>query len=141
MFKKSETGRIGEDIACEYLINKGFTVIERNFRRPWGELDIVSQAPDGTLVFVEVKTLRRGSGQAIQQDNSAIQELPNYLAALKQEDNLTKAKLIKLQRTSYLYANKNLKLVNDKKGWRIDLVAITLDSRNKPNINHYENIA
>ena len=31
-------------------------------------------------------------------------------------------------------------LVNDKKGWRIDLVAITLDSRNKPNINHYENI-
>ena len=47
-------GRAGEDIACDYLIKKGFTLIEQNFRTKWGEVDLVME--DGeTLVFIEVK--------------------------------------------------------------------------------------
>ena len=34
-------GRIGEDIACRYLRSKGYEIIERNFRKKWGEIDIV----------------------------------------------------------------------------------------------------
>ena len=55
-----QTGRIGEDHACEMLASSGFTVLQRNCRTRAGEIDAV--ALDGrTLVFVEVKTMRTGS--------------------------------------------------------------------------------
>ena len=54
---KSETGKLGENIACRYLVENGYKIIERNFRQKWGELDIIAKAPDKTLVFVEVKTV------------------------------------------------------------------------------------
>lgn len=47
--------RFGEDKACEYLKKLGFKIIERNFRRGYGEIDIVALDKD-VLVFVEVKT-------------------------------------------------------------------------------------
>ena len=54
--KKSEIGKFGEDAAAEYLISSGYTICERNYRKPYGEIDIIAQSPDGCLVFVEVKT-------------------------------------------------------------------------------------
>jgi putative endonuclease len=54
-------GRRGEDLAAEHLARRGFTVIARNHRTRFGEIDLV--AHDGrTLVFCEVKTRRAGSG-------------------------------------------------------------------------------
>jgi len=50
-----EKGKIGEDAAVEYLLSQGYTIETRNYRTKRGELDIVAAAPDGTLVFVEVK--------------------------------------------------------------------------------------
>jgi putative endonuclease len=50
-----DKGKLGEDTAVEYLLSKGYTIQSRNYRTPKGELDIVASAPDGTLVFVEVK--------------------------------------------------------------------------------------
>jgi putative endonuclease len=50
-------GRLGEQLAAEHLIRRGFRIVERNYRTRWGELDIV--AFDGrTLAFCEVKTRR-----------------------------------------------------------------------------------
>jgi putative endonuclease len=52
-------GATGERLAAEHLERRGFTVVERNFRTRWGELDIV--AFDGrTLAFCEVKSRRQG---------------------------------------------------------------------------------
>lgn len=48
-------GKLGEDIACSYLKNKGYTILENNFRTRFGELDIVVQK-ENRLVFIEVKT-------------------------------------------------------------------------------------
>ena len=126
MTKKSETGKLGEDLAYEYLVNNRFTIIERNFRKPWGELDIIAKENNGTLVFIEVKTMRKYG------NNSAIAEL-------QPEDNLTSAKLIKLKRTASLYAGFHPELIDDKKGWRIDLLAITLQD-DSTDIKHFENI-
>lgn len=125
MAYKSKIGEIGENIACKYLINKKYKIIERNHRQKWGELDIIAKDPDKTIVFVEVK--------AIRQNNSAV-------AGLKPEDNLTTAKLRKLQRTAQLFAGKYQNLLNDNKGWRIDLIAVTMFYGQHPQINHYENI-
>ena len=51
---------MGEEKACEYLKKLGFKIIEKNFRKGYGEIDIVAIDPtDGSgqvLVFVEVKT-------------------------------------------------------------------------------------
>ncbi|MBI4336231.1 MAG: YraN family protein [Chloroflexi bacterium] len=48
-------GKAGEAAACSYLVAHGWQVVERNYRCPWGEVDIVAQDGD-TLVFVEVRT-------------------------------------------------------------------------------------
>lgn len=51
-----EKGQIGEDIACKWLENKGFLIVERNYSRKWGEIDIVAKK-DKILHFIEVKSL------------------------------------------------------------------------------------
>jgi putative endonuclease len=56
-------GQVGEQMAAEHLVRRGFEIVERNYRTRWGELDIV--AFDGrVLAFCEVKTRRisRGNG-------------------------------------------------------------------------------
>ncbi len=57
------TGRRGEDLAERRLKARGLRVLERNYRTPHGELDLVCRAGD-TLVFVEVKTRKAGSRAA-----------------------------------------------------------------------------
>jgi len=125
---KQEIGKIGEDLACKWIKSRGFKIIDRNYRQKYGEIDIISIAPDKSLVFFEVKTMRKSSG----------------IISHSPEDQLTQAKLIKLQRICYLYANAHQKLFSDKVGWRIDLLAIDLLSKNfwrwKHQIRHYENI-
>ena len=61
MLNTHEKGKIGEDRAVEYLLGQGYTIETRNYRTRHGEIDIVAAAPDGTLVFVEVKAANCGS--------------------------------------------------------------------------------
>lgn len=49
-----QTGDQGEDLACKYLKNLGYQIMDRNYRIRGGEIDIVARDGD-TLVFVEVK--------------------------------------------------------------------------------------
>jgi len=48
-------GTKGEDLAVEFLKRKGYRIISRNFRTPFGEIDIIAE-DKRTIVFVEVKT-------------------------------------------------------------------------------------
>lgn len=48
-------GPYGEKVACEYLKDKGFSILEKNLRNNAGEVDIVAKKLD-TLYFIEVKT-------------------------------------------------------------------------------------
>ena len=48
-------GRSGEDRAADYLADRGYTILERNYEAPYGEIDLIA-LDQGTLVFVEVKT-------------------------------------------------------------------------------------
>ncbi len=122
MTKKSEIGQLGEDLACECLKKQGYKIIERNFRRPWGEIDIICQDPDKTLVFVEVKAIRQFG--KLTANNSA--EFVNSASELMPEDQLTKSKFQKLAKTASMYVGQNEKLIKNDKGWRIDLLALTL---------------
>ena len=50
-----QTGAAGEERASKYLIEKGYEILERNYRTKTGEIDIIAEKAE-TLVFVEVKT-------------------------------------------------------------------------------------
>lgn len=121
MSKNFYIGKLGENLASNYLKSNGYKIILRNFRKPFGEIDIIAQKKDGTLVFVEVKTLKRKSN------------------GIKPEDEVTAAKIKKIKRIAQYFALKNQDLINEKRGWQIDLIAI-IDNNNQHQIRHYENI-
>lgn len=55
---KKETGDIGEKYAVKYLKRNGYKIIEQNYSKPYGEIDIIAR--DGkNLIFLEVKTRRQ----------------------------------------------------------------------------------
>lgn len=126
-------GKLGEDIACKYLENKGYKLITRNFSKPWGELDIISESPEGILVFVEVKTMCESDNQGM---------VP--------EDNFTAAKLGKFKKVAMFYAEQYPETYDAFKGYRLDLVSITTPGVLRETdlnklldicrIEHYENV-
>jgi putative endonuclease len=108
MMKRRETGILGENLACEFLANNGYRIIEKNFRCPGGEVDIVAQQEE-TLVFVEVRTRRsrRFGGP---------------------EESITPVKMEKLRTVAAYYWQSHRDLPDS---WRIDVVAIQMDSHGR----------
>lgn len=57
MYNKQIIGKLGENVACDFLKENGYVLIERNFKCKQGEIDIISKdTVNGDLVFIEVKT-------------------------------------------------------------------------------------
>ena len=54
--KSQKIGEIGEDIAEKFLMKSGFTIVERNYTRKWGEIDIIAKKR-GVVCFFEVKSV------------------------------------------------------------------------------------
>ena len=57
---KTEIGRLGEDAVCKYLTDRGYTIVERNYRIKGGEIDIIADNGD-YIAFVEVKSRKPDS--------------------------------------------------------------------------------
>jgi putative endonuclease len=53
-------GELGERIAAEHLTHRGYSIVARNFRTRYGELDLIA-ADEGSIVFCEVKTRLAGT--------------------------------------------------------------------------------
>jgi len=125
---KKTIGNEGEEIAAKYIIKNNYKIIKRNYREKYGEIDIISKDSDGSLVFIEVKTMVG---------------LDDSLKGLIPEDNFTRAKLKKMQRICQVFANNHQKLIDEENGWRMDLIAILFESEKDGapvKIRHYKNI-
>lgn len=123
---KQITGQKGEDEAVRYLKGKGFFVLDRNYRKPWGELDIVAKKGDW-LYFIEVKTVTR---ETLSQDMA-----DNY----EPEDNIHPWKVKRLSRAINTYLLE--KKVDDEADWQVDSIAVYLNSRGELlKIEHLEDI-
>ena len=59
MGKTQKTGSLGEELVTMFLMKRGYTILHRNYRRPWGELDVVA-VKKNKIHFVEVKAMSRG---------------------------------------------------------------------------------
>ena len=57
--KQSSVGKIGEDLAANFLEKNGYSILERNYRFGHGELDIIAEK-NNMLIFIEVKTKKHG---------------------------------------------------------------------------------
>jgi putative endonuclease len=105
---KRRLGQRGEDIAVAYLRRQGYLVLDRNWRCPAGELDVVAREGE-TLAFVEVRT-RRGERFGTP------------------EESITPAKGAKLVELAQTYLQE--KGLTDQ-NWRIDVVAVELEQGDK----------
>jgi Holliday junction resolvase-like predicted endonuclease len=123
---KRQIGDLGEDIACKYLKRKGFRILDRNYLRKWGEIDIVAEKGSITS-FIEVKTVSRESSKGgslpVGRQGSRVTSIQK--TAFRPEDNVHPAKLKRLYRAiqTYLLDNK----VAESKEWRIDVACVYLD--------------
>lgn len=58
-------GKISEDLVAEYLIKQGYSILERNYKKFFGEIDIIAR--QGTIIaFVEVKARKKDNGLLFQ---------------------------------------------------------------------------
>ena len=118
---KRQIGDLGEGVACKYLKTKGFRIVERNYLRKWGEIDIVAEKAQ-LLSFIEVKSVSREPGKGY-----------------RPEENMHPAKLKRLHRViqTYLLDRK----VPDSKEWRVDVACVYLDfSTRKAKVEMLENV-
>ncbi len=129
--EKRKIGDIGEGVAVRYLENKGFSVLDRNYLKPWGEIDIVARTPK-TLVFIEVKTVSREKEGWISRENSIGQNF-------RPEDNVHPAKLQRLYRAIQSYLAENG--ISEEADWRIDVACVYLDfTLKKAKVDVIENV-
>jgi len=116
--QKRKIGDIGEQIAVDYLKKQGYYILERNFQKPWGEIDIIVQK-DKEIIFIEVKT-RTSPGLAFPEENVGFNK---------------KKKLIRTAQTYLLEKNYPVET-----SWQIDVIAVELNLQTrKANLKHIKN--
>ncbi|HET7476410.1 MAG TPA: YraN family protein [Dermatophilaceae bacterium] len=114
-------GRYGERLAARYLTERGLVLVDRNWRCPHGELDLV--AMDGScLVACEVKT-RRGVGFG------------------SPVEAVTAVKALRLRRLVGLWLAQHHDLVGDVADLRVDVVGILRPPRGPAQVEHLVGVA
>ena len=107
----TKTGFLGEKVAAQFLMRKGYKIIEMNYRKPWGEIDIIAEK-GGVVRFVEVKTAS-GDFSTFSRENNTY----------RPEEQIHPAKLRKVIRTAQLYMASH----EDDREFQIDAVGVILD--------------
>ena len=126
--KNKETGDLGERVACKYLKTKGLTILERNFLKKWGEVDIVARET-GKVHFIEVKTVSYETKDAL---DKAVSH-----GTWRPEEQVHEFKLHQIHKALETWISEN----SYKGDWQIDVVAIRLVTREKyASVNYIENI-
>ena len=126
-------GKLGEDIACKYLIGKGFSLVERNYTKKWGEIDIIAEK-NGKIYFVEVKAVSRSISNKEEGENVSGETNNKY----RPEENMHPWKVKRLRRVVETY------LIGKRVGgkdWQFDIALVYLDViQRKARVRILENV-
>jgi len=114
--ERQHTGRTGEQIACDFLKEQGYSIVERNHRSRLGEIDIVAEHRE-YLVFCEVKTRRSRAG-------------------LHPSLSVTAKKIEKLRMLGEHYLSQKHFMHLQP---RFDVIAVQLAGKTPPDIDHFVN--
>lgn len=147
---KRRTGDLGEDITAMFLVKHGFSIVERNYLRKWGEIDIIAQKGE-ILHFVEVKTVSCGTRGSVPHETPiktvfrdiflagarrfTIKEVTHETRSdlqtdtFRPEDNLHTHKLQRLRRTIQTYLAE--KGIGEDGDWQFDAMCVYLDEKGK----------
>ena len=118
-------GEIGENITVKFLVKHGFSIIDRNYTKKWGEIDIVAEK-ENKLYFIEVKSVSRETlnifiPKSYNDSDERYEHRP--------EDNMHPWKLKRLSRTIQTYLlSKN---IDEGKEWQVDLLVVYLCQKEK----------
>jgi len=120
--KNQKIGEIGEGIAVKYLLKNSFKIVERNFTRPYGEIDVVA-IKDKIFHMIEVKSV------------STDLENPKEFR-VRPEENMHPKKIERFVRVSEVYAD----MKNLEGNWQLDLALVYIDDfHKKAKVVLYEN--
>ena len=116
-----DIGVLGEKIACEYLVDKGYEILGRNFWTNIGEIDIIARKKglfaDATIHFVEVKSLAKTAGDFFP------------------EQRVDFRKQRKLKNLAEIWLNQNK--FDEGLPYQIDIMAVFIDQQK---IDFFENV-
>ncbi len=110
-----DTGKLGETLAANFIEKKGYRIIARNFRAGKGEIDLIAWAPEGALVFIEVKT----------------RALDGFGGP---EESVDRKKMDMLARTAGSYMEE----INHEGEIRFDIISVLLRNSQLKDIRHAE---
>jgi len=137
--EKQKIGRLGEDIAIKYLENKGFTIIERNYLKKCGEIDIIAKKAR-VIHFFEVKSVTRENISSSAYSYMVAKcNAPRGTDSYRAEDNLHPYKLKRLSRVIQLYLFE--KHSNGEPEWVFDAIIVQIDTKTRrARVKFLENI-
>jgi len=123
--KTQKTGEIGENIAVRFLMKHGFSILDRNYTKKWGEIDIVAEK-EKKLYFIEVKSVSRETLDTFTPKSfNASDDRYQY----RPEDNMHPWKMKRLSRTIQTYLlNKN---IDEEMEWQVDLLVVYMCQKEK----------
>jgi len=135
--KTQQIGEIGENIAVKFLMKHGFAILERNYTKKWGEIDIIAKKSN-KIYFIEVKSVSRRTIAPNVPHETLYTSTNNQKSVThvtfdndnyQAEDNMHPWKLKRLSRTiqTYLLSNR----IYDDTDWQVDLIVVYLDIENK----------
>ena len=111
-------GEVGEKVAEDFLKSKGYSVIERNYKNKYGEIDLICRE-NKKIIFIEVKA-----------------RYENQIG--NPEDALNKKKIKKIFKNAEAY----LFFKGEDAESRVEAVCVFFDAENKiKDIRHYEEIS
>ena len=113
MAAHNDLGKWGEEVAAEFLLSNGYTILERDWKDGHRDIDIIARTADETIVFVEVKTR-------------------TFDAIAKPEDAITKQKIKSIGKAANAYV-KAYQLWDEL---RFDVITIIGNRKENAQINH-----
>lgn len=117
--EKRKTGNLGEDLACRFLMKHGYEIVERNYLKKCGEIDIIAKNAC-VIHFVEVKSVSCEIFSNVSGETNSDSEY-------RPEDNLHPWKLQRIAKTLQIYLAE--KGVSDETSWVFDVITVYVDRK------------
>lgn len=119
-----QIGSLGEKIAANYLIRQGYRLVGLNVSNRLGEIDIISRKPDGSMCFVEIKTVLAPRRKRIFNFDPV--------------DKLSPGKIQRLNQAIHYH----IRQYNIEENWQLDAVIVYFDQdNNQAECRHLEYIS